>query len=343
MKQNINWQEKSSQAMFVFLILLILSIFMVLIFLVRDLVILFIFSLLINYLFSKPVNYLSKLIKLRAVAVFAVMSFALVLLGFIINHIYPLVSGQISSFNTALPLIQRQITDFASSLNIERFDNIEEFLNTNLEQGGLLKILSSSLTKSVYTITAIVITLIVSFYLLTDGEKLWSEFIKFFPARYEVHINAIKKQIDLNLSALVIGQFKIAAMTSTIMLCTYLVIGNKFAVLLGLLQMLEIVPVFGTWAAIIPVILIVMTTSGTNKAITAFIVYLVYTQIIRDHIIAPRIMGSAFGIHPLAVIFGLLTGIKVFGAIGVIVSLPIIAIVSAVIHYFTSLQEKTPR
>ena len=201
------------------------------------------------------------------------------------------------------------------------------------------QVFSISIVKSVNIITACVLTLIISFYLLLDGERLWQLFAGVFPQHYLKHLIEIKKRIDSNLYSLVVGQFKIAMMTASVMLCTYFFIASKFAILLGSLQMLEFIPILGTWTAIIPSILIVLATSGQTKAIIAASVYLIYTQIIRDHIIAPRIMGSAFGIHPLVVIFGLLIGIQIFGLIGIVVSLPIIAIASAVVDYLIKFKD----
>lgn len=339
MKSKINWQDRVSQALFIFIILFILGALVGLIFLLKDLVIVFVFALLINYLFAKPVDYLCRLIKLRSAAVLIVLIFVFTLLGFIISRAYPVIYDQVSSFKNTLPLIEEKLKMFISGINLGLPDNFQEILSGNFDYRNVVKFLSSSLAGSIYIITACVITLIVSFYLLVDGNKVWQIFTKVFPASYGLHLSEIKKRIDSNLNSLVIGQFKIAAITSLVMLFTYLGIGSKFALLLGTLQMLEFIPVFGTWAAIVPSIIIVTATSGANKAIVASVVYLIYTQIIRDHIIAPRIMGSAFGIHPLAVIFGLLIGMKAFGAIGVIVSLPIIAIVSAIIDYLLSTRD----
>jgi predicted PurR-regulated permease PerM len=175
--------------------------------------------------------------------------------------------------------------------------------------------------------------------MLLDGPKIWSLFLGLFPHKYTTHLNEIKHRIDSNLSSLITGQFKIAALTAVTMLITYIAIGNRYAIILACFQMLEFIPILGTWTAIIPSLIIVAATSGINKAVIALIVYLIYGQIIRDHILAPRIMGNAFGVHPLAVIFGLLISVQIFGLVGILVGLPIIGIISATLDYLIKLRE----
>ena len=127
-------------------------------------------------------------------------------------------------------------------------------------------------------------------------------------------------------------------LTSLVMLITYFVLGVPYAMLFAFAQMLEIIPVLGTWVAIIPCITIIFFTSGVAKALVAFAVYLIYSQFVRDNFVAPKIMGNALGFHPLAIILALIIGATLRGAFGVVFALPILAIASAVVDYFVELR-----
>ncbi len=354
------WTNRAAKALTIVLYLLIFIAFVAFGLVFKDLLKIFIFGLLINYLLSTPVMFLTKYVKLKPLAIFICFSTIIIFFISLINLLCPIFNEQYADLSSSLPEISIQIRELLASNNIggdirhilemildtlenhnSSFVDFASTLANNLGYSNFYQIFSISLAKTVTIITECVLTMIISFYLLLDGERLWQLFAGLFPHHYLKHLKAIKKRIDSNLYALVIGQFKIALLTAGVMLCTYLFIASKFALLLGSLQMLEFIPILGTWIAIIPSILLILATSGQAKAIIAATVYLIYTQIIRDQIIAPRIMGSAFGVHPLVVVFGLLIGIQIFGLIGIVVSLPIIAISSAIVDYLIKFKDNT--
>jgi predicted PurR-regulated permease PerM len=356
------WTERAAQIGTISLYVLLVTGFCLLAFLLKDLLKLFVFGLLINYLLSKPALFLTKLVKLKPLAIFicfAVIFYFFLTLG---SYIYPIFEEQCRVLEGLLPQITSKLEELLSSAKMspENHSLSKEIINSlgqkpgrnlladsvvlissSMGQGSFYQLIAKSLLQSIEILTQFVLTLVISFYLLLDGQRLWQLFVTLFPAHYDKHLKAIKHRIDHNLYALVLGQFQLALLTTLVMLSTYLLIANEFAVLLGALQMLEFIPILGTWIAIVPSVLIVAATSGPSKAILVATVYLIYTQIIRDHIIAPRVIGKAFGVHPLVVIFGLLIGIKIFGLIGIIVSLPLIAIISAVVDYLVKLRNKT--
>lgn len=335
MSSKLSWQERSAKLIYITLILLLIAAAVFLGLLLKDLLIIFIFALCINYLLTRSVDFLTKYLPNRSIVTIIVLVSIISILALVISSIYPIVKEQLINFLQIIPSIENKIdvstTSISQSIGIKinlplEIQNITNTLDKK-------NILVGSFKHTIYLITFLVMILIVSFYLLVDGNKVWTLFTHLFPKQYENAFQEVKMRIDSNLNSLIIGQFKIASITSLIMFTSYLAIGNSFAILLGLLQMLEFIPIFGTWAAFIPAIIVVTATSGSTKALIVTIIYLIHSQIIRDHFLVPKIMGSAFGIHPLAVILGLALGFKCIGALGIIVALPLIGIISAVLHY----------
>jgi predicted PurR-regulated permease PerM len=117
------------------------------------------------------------------------------------------------------------------------------------------------------------------------------------------------------------------------MLITYVVLNVPFALVLGLVQLLEILPVIGTWTAFVPCLIIVSFTTSVNKGLVALAVYIFYTQIIRDNFVAPRILGDNLGFHPLAIIISLMVGAKLGGIAGIILALPVLALITSIVDY----------
>lgn len=342
MYEKLSWQERSAKLMYVCLILAILALFVVLGLVLKDLLFIFIFALSINYLLAKPVNFLSKYIHNRAIAILLVLISIISLLVFIVSSIYPVLETQIINFQEVLPSIidKVQIISNNFSENIGIHFNLITELQSFIDDLNKKNLILGSFKHSIYLITVLVMITIVSFYLLLDGNKAWTLFTELFPQKFKENLTEVKRRIDSNLNSLILGQFKVASITSSVMFITYCAIGSRFAILLGLLQMLEFIPIFGTWTAFIPAIIIITATSGVGKATIVATIYLIYSQVIRDHFIVPRIMGDAFGIHALAVILGLSLGFKAFGMIGIIVALPLIGIASAIIHYLIDRRSK---
>lgn len=340
MPSKLSWQERSAKLIYITLVLIIIAAAVYLGLLLKDLLIIFIFGLCINYLLTKPVDFLTKYLKNRSLVTIIVLVSIFSILALVISYIYPIVKEQLVNFIQILPSIENKINILSSNItqSIGLHIDLPTEIQSLIDNLNKKNILVGSFKHSIYLITFIVMILIVSFYLLVDGDKVWTLFTHLFPKQHREAFQEVKMRIDSNLNSLIIGQFKVASITSLVMFTSYLAIGNSFAILLGLLQMLEFIPIFGTWAAFIPAIIVVTATSGTTKALIVTIIYLIHSQIIRDHFLVPKIMGAAFGIHPLAVILGLALGFKSIGVLGIIVALPLIGIISAVLHYLIKVE-----
>jgi predicted PurR-regulated permease PerM len=323
---------------------------------VKEIVFSFFIALLINYLLARPVAFLSKFIKVRALVVIIIFFAIIYLVTMFTSYTIPNIAIQFKSLKTSLPAL---VDDFFNALySLDVFLNSNYNLDFSFEKYNkqeIVQILGDFFTKinfaslgdtawnlvtsSFSVILYFLLVLILSFYLLIDGDNAWRLFLVPFSPKVQIHLKEIKERIDSSLYAFVLGQFQIAFLTSSVMLITYLSMNVPYALLLGLFQMLEIVPVVGTWTAIIPSLIIVGLTVGWTKSLIALIVYLVYTQFARDNFIAPRIMGSALGFHPIGIILAIIIGAKIGGPIGVVFALPILAVINSTINYYIELSK----
>jgi predicted PurR-regulated permease PerM len=304
----------------------------------------------VNYLLSRPVSLLTKFIRFRVLSILIIYLLFASLIGTAIYYLTPAIAGQIKSLQTGLPSLIDKLdtivlqtnkflnTNYQINLSVPQIDK-EHILNqvieliTKLNFSDLSTTATAVLSNSFTVIVYFFMTLILSFYLLADGQRAWDLFTIPFSDKLARHLNAIKRKIDNCLYAYIVGQFQIATLTSLVMLVCYVILQVPYALLLALLQMLEVVPLLGTWAAIIPSISIVLITNGPRDALIALAIYLIYSQIIRDNFVAPKIMGHALGFHPLGIMLAIIIGAKVGGLIGIIFALPILATISAVIDY----------
>jgi predicted PurR-regulated permease PerM len=310
----------------------------------------FFIGVLINYLLSKPVDFLTHYIRSRALSVAIIyLTFVGLLITLIING-FPVIFVQaqalINVFPQLLPkinsviefvllyLAQHEINISFVSLDLSSFANNLLQLKQNMTVADFGSVFTSFITNSFSLILYSLLSILISIYLLVDGKRVWDLFLEPFTGKLKDHLFYLKQRIDKSLYAFIVGQFQIASLTTLVMTCTYFVLNIPFALVFGLCQMLEVIPVIGTWVAIIPCIILIGFATTPSKALIAFGIYIVYTQIIRDNFVTPRIMGDALGFHPLAIILGLLVAAKLYGAIGIVFALPLMAVIGAAIQYF---------
>lgn len=358
-KSLIYWQKKVFQLLFVCLCLMLAFILFKVGVIFQGIVISFIVALLISYLFAKPVDFITKYLKIRVLSILLLYLTVINGLTVIIAVIAPVVEEQLVALKKAMPKIQIKLEammisldKFLQSKNINVPDDIHNLL-MNFNQNNLFTSIASAFGKwdinelgsfagsillgSVNVFAYTIVTFVISFYLLLDGKSIWKSFLAPFSKKFAQHLQEIKNRVDIVVNSYILGQVQLASLTATVMLITYLSLGIPYAVVLGIVQLLEIIPLVGTWVAITASISIVALTAGPTKATIALVIYLIYTQVIRDYFLAPRVMGSALGFHPIAIIFALIIGAKLGGALGVIICLPIVAAFAEIFGYFIEL------
>ena len=108
--------------------------------------------------------------------------------------------------------------------------------------------------------------------------------------------------------------------------------GQTYAVAFGaFFGLMELIPYIGPFLGALPPILVALFTNP----ITAVWVGLLFlgVQQLEGHIVAPQIFGHTLRINPLLVIFALLLGEHLYGLIGALVALPIVAVLRATVVY----------
>ncbi|WP_342511674.1 AI-2E family transporter [Sporosarcina sp. FSL K6-1522] len=200
--------------------------------------------------------------------------------------------------------------------------------------GGIASGLTSFISAFTGFILAIVTVPFILFYLLKDGEKLPRAFVKMLPPRMRKDATALLHDADNQISSYIQGQILVAICIGIMVSIGFLIIGMKYALLLGVLAMFtSIVPYLGPLIAITPAAIIAIVTSPLMLIKLAVVWTIV--QLIEGKFISPQIMGKSLQIHPITIIFVLLTAGSLFGVAGVILGIPGYALLKVgVTHLF---------
>ncbi|MGE7915609.1 AI-2E family transporter [Lysinibacillus xylanilyticus] len=252
--------------------------------------------------------------------------------------------------NTVDYLNNSRITEYLDKMNfnevVKNFttDMVKTVKDTatNLAQG-----VASGITGFVSTLTGIVLSLVtvpfILFYLLKDGEKLPNFILKACPPRMRKEVHEIFHDMDKQISSYIQGQILVSMCIGSMVTIGFLIIGMKYALLLGFLAMItSVVPYLGPVIAITPAVIIALVTSP----FMLFKLAIVWTvvQLIEGKFISPQIMGKSLSIHPITIIFVLLTAGSLFGVPGVILGIPGYAIIKVLVtHLFKLFKQRYNR
>ena len=122
------------------------------------------------------------------------------------------------------------------------------------------------------------------------------------------------------------AQFKIMAIIWIVLVVGFMFMRVKFAIFIAfLVAFLDMLPFFGTGTALIPWALFRILSGDMKMAVELTILYL-FTQLLR-RILEPKLVGDSIGIDPLATLVFMYAGYKLAGVLGMILAVPIGAII----------------
>ncbi len=192
-----------------------------------------------------------------------------------------------------------------------------------------------------------ILVIVVSIYMLLDMPRLGRSLDRRFPPRdgglpllerLEAAVFAyVKGQLLLSL---IIGAS--AGLGLYILGATGLVPGIDTYVLIfaAWVAFTELIPYLGPWLGAVPPVIYALFVHPIS-AIWVGLLFLGIHQI-EGHVVVPKVMGTALRLNPLLVIFGLLAGLEIYGLLGVLVVLPLLAILRAMWEYFSAAVELEP-
>lgn len=291
-------------------------------------IIIFTVAAIVAFLLSYPVNWLRRFLP-HGLAVTIIFLLGMIIFGgltitvglTIFSQGQQLLESLIEFLTSLLPLLQR-IEQFLQSRNIQvDLDAVEEQMRNQLVSGLGVGISYSVETLRGFFANFFVVIFIaaITFFMLLDGEIIWSFIIKFVPQN-------LRGRFDRNIRRSFLGFFRgqllitLFLITSTFIV--FLVLNVPFPLLLSLVAgIFDIIPGIGATLGVIAVFMIVLS-QNVWLAFQVLATCIVLQQI-QDNLISPRVMQDALKINPVVVFFALLVGARVAGLLGVFISIPI--------------------
>ena len=244
----------------------------------------------------------------------------------------PKIASDMSMFLARLPELLNQLSLFGLDFGVS---DLSKYLE-EISEGQIITILKNFVlgAGSALHATGIVINnlfntfliAVLSFYLAMQ-EKGVSNFLKIItPRAYEEYVINLWDRSQKKISDWARGQIVLGVIISLMVYITLSVIGIEYAGFLALLAFVgELIPVVGLTLAMIPAALVALSEGGATLAGIVFLAYFVIGQI-ENHILYPNVMNKMVGVPSVVVIISLIVGAKLAGFWGILIAVPLAAI-----------------
>ncbi len=190
---------------------------------------------------------------------------------------------------------------------------------------GALNFLSNVATGVPGFLVSMLVTIISSFFFAADYYVITTFLTRQLNDRFRSLLFDIKNYLVGTVFKLILSYLCIMSITFVELSIGLLILRVPNAIgIAALIAIVDILPVLGTGAVVIPWMLLALIQQQYTLAIGLIIIYVVIT-IIRN-IIEPKIVGKQVGLHPLATLFCMIVGVKLFGALGIFL-LPLLVII----------------
>ncbi|MDP2143236.1 MAG: AI-2E family transporter [Gallionella sp.] len=283
----------------------------------------------------------------RTLAVTLVMAGLLLLLVLLLLIMLPLLEKETGLFLARLP-------DWIEAVRVHLLPWLQQWFGAELKwdsaavknalmnhwqsaggvAGKLLPWLGDSGGALVALLANLVLIPVAMFYFLRDWEVMVARLDELVPRQWHAKVSEIFTEVDRVLAEFLRGQLSVMLLISVYYVLTLWLVGLEFALPIGIIAgMLVFVPYLGM------ILGLVLATLAAAMQFSAFgdvlLVWLMFGigQFIEGFVITPWLVGDRIGLHPLAVIFALLAFGQLFGFFGVLLALPLAAMLLVVLRH----------
>ncbi|MCH9020891.1 MAG: AI-2E family transporter [Proteobacteria bacterium] len=199
---------------------------------------------------------------------------------------------------------------------------------------GLGRELLESGLAIVNLLALLFITPIVTFYLLRDWDRIVARFDSLLPRAQAEVIRTQCRLIDETLAAFVRGQGLVCLILGAFYAAGLMLVGLDFGLIVGLSAgLLSFIPYVGAIAGFVVGVTLALLQFDEPLRVGLVVAVFVVGQVAEGNLLTPKLVGERVGLHPVWVIFGVLAGATLFGFVGVLLALPVTAVIGVVVRF----------
>lgn len=300
----------------------------------------FLLAAILAYLLTPLVDWLARRRWPRWLGSIVVITAFIVLVSLIPLIILPIVQKEVLQVQAQLPIWMERLNNWIAPLLHDRFGlrvrfdatSLRSFLQErwHLASDDIISVALSYARSGWGALLSVLANLflvpIVLFYLLIDWWRLIEKGQRIVPRRWSRPVADLAAEIDALLSQFLRGQLSLMALLATYYAAALSLAGFDIAIPIGLITgLLVFIPYLGFSLGLFLATLAALLQFGDWQGLLLVGVIYGFGQFLETFVLTPRLVGERIGLHPLAVIFALLAFGELFGFFGILLALPVSA------------------
>jgi len=314
----------------------------------RGILLPFVAGMALAYFLDPVADWLEEKGVRRTLATSLILGLFLLIFIFCLLLIMPILVEQFSGFIARLPhhlktianMIDEMVPVWLRELITDEKGGFEGSLKDITGQGAkwfaaLLKSLWSQGLALVNILSLLVITPIVAFYMLNDWDKMIARIDDWLPRDHVKSIRQIGHDVDLAMAGFVRGQGTVCLILGVFYAVGLSLVGLDFGLLIGLIAgFISFVPYVGSIVGLVLSVGVALVQFLPDwVAIGSVGAIFVVGQFLEGNFLSPKLVGERVGLHPVWLMFALLSFGYLFGFVGLLVAVPLAAAVGVLVRF----------
>jgi predicted PurR-regulated permease PerM len=322
-------------------ILIILGVYLA--WILRDLILLILTAIVIASAIEPGIGFFIRYRIPRFVAALLVYVLVFGVVFSLLYFFFPPIISDAANFLTAMPRyletlnVSGALSDFANATGFVASPNqTQTFIEALLSLQSVFSTTSGGVVQLLVTffggVFSLVLVIVLSFYFVLQDTDI-DDFLRLvMPAKHEAYAVNLWRRAQKKIGLWMQGQILLSVIVGVLTYLGLLIVGVPYALLLAVFTAVaEIIPVFGSLIAGAIAVMIGFSSGGIPIAAVVAGLYIVINQF-ESNLIYPLIVKKIVGIPPLLVIVALIAGFTLAGFLGVLLSVPVAAVLLEFIH-----------
>ncbi|MGE0714466.1 MAG: AI-2E family transporter [Alphaproteobacteria bacterium] len=327
--------------------LAILAATIVCLYLVREILLPFVVGLLVAYLLSPTVDRLARYGIPRWLGTTLVGSAFIVVVAVALVLAVPLLVDQTINLVERAPEIAGaaknrllQVSDaIRERLAPEEAAGVEAFIEKQLGNlatwlAGMAGDILGSGIALFNALSLLFITPVVGFYMLRDWHHIIATVQANLPETHTAEIDLLARRIDRRLSGFVRGQAVVCIVLGTIYAVSLTIAGLEFGAAIGMFSgLVSFIPYVGSISGLVLSTSVALFQYPDWASVAVIVAIFLIGQVVEGNVLTPLLVGDRVGLHPVWIIFALLAGGALFGFLGLLLAVPVAAVLGVLVRY----------
>lgn len=199
---------------------------------------------------------------------------------------------------------------------------------------NVLGFVSRSGLAAIWWATNLVLIPILAFFFLRDWDRFVERMASLIPRDHILTVTRLAKESDEVLGGFLRGQFLVMAALGVMYGLGLWLVGIKVGILIGIIGgLLSFVPYLGPASVVVMGVIAALVQGLGMPGLAGVGVVFVVAQLIESYVLTPKLVGERIGLHPMAVIFAVMAGGVLFGFLGMLLALPMAAVINVLLRF----------